>query len=357
MAHELLDFFPFDMRPGPEFLLVYLGLAAAVLFLGLRARTRLAPSWIDRPADDETPEPDSTPLLWAADGGPYRDTAAAHVTTAEPASQPLRRGVIPVGEQLYAVAELRAGRPAVANLIIAKAVGERWLAPTKKGRFRFDGDGKPATSLTRLLFDALRKEGLQMNAEVVKTAADDIAGDAGSDLRSELTAAGLVRSRQRQNQWILLGLVPTALVLAIGFGRIAWLAEINRPYTNLVLTMLLVGFVGLRFALHEREKSTSRSAYLEWLDDATISLRGDVSSGRRLDGSDVALALTAGGAAVLAGKAFDGVSSALVDDSSILYTTASTWGSGSSSTWSGCSSFGGGGGCGGGGCGGGGGCS
>jgi uncharacterized protein (TIGR04222 family) len=317
----LVDFFPFNMESGPAFLVFY----AALAFVGLNfvgvVRTFVG-GWLDGRA---------------ATGGP------------NPA---LVVGRVPPADDCLAVAYLREGTNGIANTLVSEAVAEGWLRPppspkqpSKPSQEPFSvRDRPPSLRAAVPLHQALTRAGTAAHtASAVRRFAKEAARAIERDLAPRLTAAGLVRAPA--TVWSLRVLVALGggLILLVGLVRILRAVELNRPFTLLAWEMVAVAIaiLGMGFSSATRE-SRLRGRYLDWLDGATTSLQADVTSGRRREARDVALAVAVGGVAILAPPLYESLSSAFA---STPRPTAST-GRGSSSSCS-SSSCGGGGGCGG----------
>ncbi len=356
--HSVFDFYPFNLPVGGPFLHFFLFFSLGVTALVYFLRHKLAPELVDRVEGDGERTPGE-------------------------AASPFAKGRIPHADALFTIAYLRGGVPAVANLLAPRAVGEGWLTPDQ-GDFDLHVNARPRSPLSRELFDLLDTA---ETGNSVMDAAQSVAERHEGRFHRELVAAGLLRDRRRANRYVLLMLVPVALVFAVGVIRVLWLMEIHRPFFNLLLAMTFVAGAGCLVAFRGRQLSSRAKPHLAWLRDATISLRDDVALGRRVDPADVALAVAVGGAALLTeGRVFAGIDPALADERPLdpsmigfeasgvgterwwnLREKTSDWSGsggggidvGASSWYGGCagSTCGSGGGCGGGGCGGGGGCS
>jgi hypothetical protein len=117
---EIFDFFPFDMRPGFGFVLLWLIFSAAV-WLVSRAITKAVARSADRKA-----APASAPMTGGHTGG-YR-------TPAQWVVPPLQIGVLPQGQQVWAVAYLQDGEVHVGHALMATACAQGWLQPVPNGR-------------------------------------------------------------------------------------------------------------------------------------------------------------------------------------------------------------------------------
>jgi hypothetical protein len=139
---EIFDFFPFDMPPGFGFVVVYLGIAGAVLLLATVVRNELARTFDEASAPKITAPP---PTI-----GGYRAAAPGGW------APPLAVGVLPRGEQLWTVAWLRAGNDGVTQALMANAAAEGWLSSTEDGNFQVMAIAPPSDRVAAMFYDKLR---------------------------------------------------------------------------------------------------------------------------------------------------------------------------------------------------------
>jgi hypothetical protein len=126
MFERIFDFFPFNMASGPQFLLFYAALSAALLGAAHLGRRLLVAGWPSSPVFEEEEGEDG-------EGG-YRANAGG-----EGKRRPLAIGWIPTPEEYLAVAYLKGGNAQVARTMLACAFAEQILRPgsSPKGNVHF----------------------------------------------------------------------------------------------------------------------------------------------------------------------------------------------------------------------------
>lgn len=325
---ETFDFWPFDIPPGTEFLLVYAVIAlvgvilAKVVQVGLLSMLGPTEAEAEREADYRKPGARRTRLVI---------------------------GVYPSIDDVQLLAYLRARQKGVAESIIVQAMAEGWLKPSQPfGTVTIYPMPNETTKASREL--AANLHATTATAQQVELAASRVAERISSELARELVELGLLHAASTRAYALFAYASVGALVFAIGAIRALRGLELNRPVGFLMLEVVAVGLV-LLVAARPKRVTDKGDAYLRWIGDSTHSLRQDVAAGRNQRPTDVALA----------GAMTGLVAAPLI--ATLWPTTASAWTSsgpdaGSSVDYSSCSSSscGGGGGCGSSGCGGGGGC-
>lgn len=329
---ETFDFWPFDIPPGTEFLLVYavialvgvvLAKAVQVVLLGLLA-----------PAGAE-----------ASRGGGYRAPAR---------QQPkLAVGTYPSVDDTLAIAYLGRGESGLAEAIFVQATAEGWLRPGQThGQVAIYPLPADASASSRRL--AANLHATSASTPAIRAAAARVAQSLAPDLQRDLVELRLLHGAAERTYAFFAFAGIGAIVLGVGLIRIVRGLELGRSVGFLVAETFVIG---LALALLSRPKKLTDKgeAYLKWIKDSTFSLRQDVSSGRTQRPADLALAGAITGVIGVPLVAATwlwggGGASAIGGDAS-----ASTSSFGSSSSCS-SSSCGGGGGCGSSSCGGGGGC-
>ena len=312
----LVDFFPFNMGSGPAFLAFY----AAFAFVGLNALRvvrDLVGGFLDGRAFD------------TASGG-------------------LAIGRVPRADDCLAVAYLREGARGVANTLISQAMAEGWLGPPSDadGKFTVSGGQRPQLRASVPFYRDLTKEAKsgQVSADTVQSHAKASAAALEPGLESGLAANGLVRSPEIAWALRLLVWLGGGAILLVGLIRVLRAIELNRPFTLLFWELVVVAVTVLVMSFSGKVRDSQvKQRYLSWLDGATTSLQADVTSGRRREARDVALAVAVGGAAILASPLYAGLTSAFVPEPRPVVSS----GGGSSGSSCSSSSCGGGGGCGG----------
>ncbi len=290
---ELFDFFPFDMDSGPGFMAVFLLISVGLMLLGTVVRGRVA-----RRIDAASmPEPVAAAV---PPGGPPVPTQG------EPGPR-LTVGVLPRGEQLWMVAWLRAGRVGVAQTLVANAWAEGWLSssPSDRRLLRFTGRKIPRDRAAVRFYDQLEQfPEKDLRPEDVLELATMMAKSMEPKLRHDVKLAGMVRSSADQWRLARVMLLFGALAEAVAVIRVV-VREAQNPGALSSESMLLGTFamfvvapVFVVLALF-RPSSNARKRYLEWLEDATLSLVGEVEGRRCKDPADVTLAAAVAGLAVV----------------------------------------------------------
>lgn len=343
-----VGFFPLNLESGPEFLVVYalIGVAGVLIAKGAQ---HIALELAD-PKREEREIPVS-----------YR--RAPHAPLAH---ERLTVGHFPRPDEIYEVAYLRDGVRGVAEAMLSRATAEGWLTGERGGRFTIEPSELAVSDDLRQLRAAIGHGSVSVTS--ARSIATSLAKKKEEKLREGLINAGLLRPASR----LVVGSVVYAflafVVLSLGMLRLVRGLELHRPVVFLVLELLAIGGAFL-FLAKPRKTTGDAQKYLDWLTDATQSLRTEVQEKRAHSADDVALVAALAGVALVPAFAIASapspiastgfVSSCSSSSSSYDHTSGSSCSSSSSSSCSSGSSgssCGGGGGCGGSSCGGGGGC-
>lgn len=327
---DTFDFWPFDIPPGTEFLLVYAVIALVGIVLAKAVQVGLLS--LVAPGDAAGPPPPD----------PYR---------AGPRAAPrLAVGTYPSIEDNLHIAYLRGGERALEEAVLAQAGAEGWILPAPPPAlvhlYALPND---ASSASREL--AANLHAPTATAHSVRLAARQVATRASGAVHRDLVDLGLLHPTGRRVMATLAFGGVAALVLAIGVIRAVRGAELGRSIGFLVVEILVVAGAAAIVARPKR-RSDAGEKYLKWITDSTHSLRQDVLAGRTRRPADVALAgATAGLLAVpMMAVLWPQTASAFGDGSSFGSSSCSSSSCSSSSCGGGggCgSSCGGGGGCGG----------
>jgi uncharacterized protein (TIGR04222 family) len=333
---DALEFWPFDMAPGPGFLGFYLVFASGFLWAGVLLARALA------------------------DGG-GRSALAEEAEGQVPAAPPYRQagtrerlslGWIPLADELWPIAYLRGGRVAVIEALLCTATAAGWIVNVGDSQHVSVGGTPPSDPLLAKFYGSLTTvRQPQVSQEVARAAAWATADNATDELRAELEAAGLLRSARARRRGKVIVATVGAFVLLVGFLRVVRGVALNHHVGFLLLEIVVTTMAVVVYARRAGREAPSRAGrrYLQWLDATTTSLRRDVATGRRTAPLEVGLAVAAAGATTVIGAPlFLGLSTFLVPPTPVAQSDGSSGCSSSS-----CGGGGGcGGGCGGGGCGG-----
>ncbi len=330
------DFFPVNLPSGPEFLLIYPVICVLVIAVGKLVATLVASS-LDRRTEPKTVVEGSKPVRFGAVEVAYH--------------QRFTIGFLPHADELPGVGYLKHQRLGVVNALIGEAIADGWLSPV--GARVFVGDPPAGASRPALLMHSyLRRGGYDSSPSNVRACAVSVAREIEGSVKLEVSKAGLVRpaASVATVRFVTLSFVAGALL--IGGLRVLYGLSLGHPVSFLVLEMGAVALIGFKVS-SVPPRTGLGDRYLAWLEAATGSLREDVSRGEPRARSDMMLAATVMGVAVIPG--FAAFSSAMLDGSAnqAFFGTSSFGGGGDSGGGGDCS---GGGGCGGDGGGGGGGC-
>jgi uncharacterized protein (TIGR04222 family) len=269
------NFFPFNIRSGPDFLLLYavLGIIGLIVLMLVR---RTYGGYLDN----------------LATVGPGHDKR-------------LQIGRIPDPAQHYAIAYLKRGDLGVADTLVAVAHAAGAIQKNQQNAKTFFvkiPEDAPQHPILRSFLERLipqdKTEAVEVTATEISNAARNTAIEYASTLRSELMSSGMIRSveaKQRVSQAVLIGGV---LIVAFGGIRLIRAVMLDHRFTFLVVEMAIFA-VTIFFISRNTKDSVLRDAYLSWLEDSTASLRVSVESGWATTPDSVGLGVAVAGAAVL----------------------------------------------------------
>jgi uncharacterized protein (TIGR04222 family) len=276
---SLHHMFPFDMPPGPGFMVVYLVIAGGVFAATLLLRNAIGRG-LDAAAAAATMR--ATPIHT----GGYRAPAAEQTPV-------LGMGRLPRGIERWAVAYLRGGFGTTADALAAGVVARNLVVVGADKTIAVS----PAVAVDDALLAELHTEllaGADASGNVtvaqLRAAARSVAVRHSYEFTTILDNSGLNRPAGTRTTMRLVALAGTVLVLAIGVLRLVVRADLYggaAPFpAYLSIELVVFGIVGL-LMMRIPTRSSAADAYLSWLDDATTSLRNDVSSGLRRETQDV----------------------------------------------------------------------
>ena len=334
----LASTWPWNLPPGPSFLIAWVLLATVLVGLGLLL------AWVVGDLLD----------------GPVLRASSASTSAATPSqAHQLVVGRLPGAEDATLVAYLRGGVDAVGHVLFAGAAAAGWL--TYDGtKFTVLPDVEP-TDLDLAFFKATLGRSREVLRATIVDAMRQTARDLEPSLRRRAEESGVLRPSDRRVLLLAIGMGGGLVAAVVGVVRIVVRQELNPDAVfpgNLVIAMTLAlalsGWLTWKFTARHRQAR----AMLAWLDDVTTSLRADVTRGADLDPGRVSLTAALGGLVALGaareslgvlGLAPPTYAGASSGGSSSPSDYGSSWGlsaSDSSSGSSGSSSCGGGGGCG-----------
>jgi uncharacterized protein (TIGR04222 family) len=326
---EAVDFFPLNVASGPEFLLIFAVIGVVGVAVG-----KLAGQVVASMGDAAPPSEPST----------RRDAGSVY-------HQRYTRGFFPRPDELEGVAYLKNGRAGVRDMLIADAVARNVVykptgAPLDRmlvlGRLPAD-----APPLQRDFHAGLTRGGLSY--EVVRRVAEATAARHEPRIIAELTRAGLYRTGVASAR--LTYFLVVLAVAALGVLRVLRGVELHRPVGFLEVEIVALVYAASRFSKFSL-RSDRGTAYLDWLEASTGSVRGEVTTGRSRSPAIVGIAMIPGLPEFLPMRAPSGLlgsigsSDSCGSSSSCSSSCSSSSSCGSSSSCS-SSSCGGGGGCGG----------
>ncbi|NDD30556.1 MAG: TIGR04222 domain-containing membrane protein, partial [Proteobacteria bacterium] len=267
---NLLDFWPVNMPAGPVFLVWFVGFFIAALIVGYVARN----------------------FIVQESGG------------AASARPHLREGNLPSGDDLALVAVLRDGQRGLRDWILATALAEGFVTTgAVDGQFLLASGASPSPILRRLAGELARRGGT-FSASVLTAEVDSLAADEEPRLRQMLRDDGLVPSAETRRRRAVASAAPALVVMALGGLRLVRGVVLDRPVGFLVVEILFVGLVFLIIQKSVVNAPTRRgSRLLEWLVDATRSVRGELGQSPVGSASDVSLTTALSGLAAVTGLA------------------------------------------------------
>ena len=245
-----MEFWPFDIESGPDFLGFYFLLMLVAL---------TAAGWLAHVIASRTPaKPFAQPALRAAvpPGQAYRQPGGS-----PPPRQRLTIGFIPWPDEHWAIAYLRGGNAAVADLLLCTALASGWLVDTGNSMFSLGAPAPHFPLLAQLHAQLARMNQPSIAQTAVRAMATLVAIGAEKDLQAELEAAGFLRSRGARGRARALVWVVGLFVLAVGVIRTVRGISLDHPVAFLIVLMIPVALTTLILgAVVMRRKASTRSA-------------------------------------------------------------------------------------------------
>jgi uncharacterized protein (TIGR04222 family) len=290
MGFALWDVWPFNVSSGPLFLLIYAGLSVAVLVLA-----RLWTQVIGTASDGHAY---ARARALAAKEASSPSGLSAYRRPADP-HQRFTMGTLPRGDELWAIAHLRAGDTGVSDLLLATALASGWLYPVPEV---WNGLALAASAVSNdpvsdRFIRALRADpAAKLTYINSRWTAREVAKGVGPDLRRQLEKVGLIRGAAVRTAMTVVLLVTGTVLNMVAMVRITRGLSLGRPVGLLVFELLVAAMTTCVLAfLAYRSRSMIGAAYLRWLRDVTPSLKADVAGGRRQDPREVGLVVAAFG--------------------------------------------------------------
>lgn len=196
-------------------------------------------------------------------------------------------GRLPSADHHAHVAYLRGGVPSVAELLVARAEAEGWLARLDGGGLRVGEPDRWASSLTRELRAKLVVS--ELGRSGVLGAARAVAERHAEGFERDLVAAGLLRGSGTRSAGSMAATVIGLGVAGAVLMRASAEAELGRAHLPLA-AVFFAALLGTGFVARTARLTTAGERYLGWLVGATEALRADVASGQATAPDDVALA-------------------------------------------------------------------
>ncbi len=212
----------------------------------------------------------------------------------------LTQGKLPSADHHAHVAYLRGGVPSVAELLVARAEAEGWLAELDGGGLRVGEPDRWASSLTRELRAKLVVS--ELGRAGVLAAARAVAERHAGGFERDLVAAGLLRGSGARTAGSAAATVIGLAVAGAVLMRASTEAELGRAQLPLMV-VFFAALLGTGFVASTARLTSAGERYLAWLVGATEALRADVASGQATVPDDVALAVAVEPRAALAGGA------------------------------------------------------
>lgn len=266
---DLLNFYPFNIRSGFEFLFLYTVFAIA----GLIVLSVLRRGY-----------------------GKHLDEQSI------PVASMLRIGQVPSQEQYYSIAYLQRGLTGVAETLIAMAHACGAIQPTPgvAKHFIYVADANvPAQPLLRQFLDAVKpKEGTDIEASTIKAEAQAVARSNRQALEAELRSAGMIRSEANQSRVYSAVWLGGLVILMVGILRILWAISLGHRFLFLAVEVILVG-LGVYLIARKSDEAPIKDSYLDWLRDTTAGLRLNVNTNWDTTPQAVGLGVAIDGAAIL----------------------------------------------------------
>ena len=214
----------------------------------------------------------------------------------------LALGKLPSSDLYAHLAYLRGGVPSVAELLVARAEAEGWLAQLDGGGLRVGEPDRWASSLTRELRAKIVVSELSRSG--VLGAARAVVERHAEGFDRDLVAAGLLRGSGVRTAGSLVAAAVGLGVAGLVLMREAAEAELGRTHLPLA-AVFFAALLGTGFVARTGRLTNSGERYLAWLVGATEALRADVASGQASAPDDVALAVAVDPRPAFAGATAD----------------------------------------------------
>ncbi len=241
-----------------------------VLFLG----SYLASTGIGRAVDRASMRRLPSPRL-SLPPADYRASANPHV---EPAA--LRLGHFPAQRDLWAVAYLRDGDNAVADLLIARAVCLGWIV-AEEGRLIVKHHSVPHDAVLHEFSVSLQFHvNKPISLSTLWTESQAAAQRVASTLADVVASSGMDRTPRSQRVSLLTFFAAPGLMTAIALAGIVVAITSGSPWAHLGVMLLahcVVSFGIAHFVW--RARSAQASTYLTWSNSTAAALKDEVASG------------------------------------------------------------------------------
>ena len=272
-----IDFFPFNIPSGPEFLGVYTLIVALSLLLAKVVQRGV----IGAMDGSEAPVPRDRGHL-----GGFRRPAQA--------GPRLLIGELPSPDDVHYVAFLRGGEGAVGDTIATLALGEGWLAPVPESEFIdvLPLPPEPCAS-SRKLFALLR--GARTTRTALRAAIEEVAREEARRAEAALREGGFLVTGGAMAAGNAAFATVAAVPLVIAAHRLLRGVALGAPIGLLAVMMVATAIIALIAGMTSRVSLRGRE-YLAWLAGSTTALREDVRAGRSASPADASLAAALDGA-------------------------------------------------------------
>lgn len=267
---DLLDFYPFNVHSGFEFLFLYGVFAVAGLII--------------------------LPIL-RRHYGRHLDEQAIPAGSAM-----LRIGQVPTQDQYYAIAYLQRGTTGVAETLtaMAHACGAIQPAPGLPKHFVYCAEATvPDHPLLRQFLDAVKpKEGTDIEAATLKAEAQAVARAHKTSIENELRSAGMIRSEANQSRVYSAVWMMGLFLLLFGLLRLLRAMALGHRFLFLAVEIVLIG-IGVYVIARKSDEAPIKDSYLDWLRDTTAGLRLNVNTNWDTTPQAVGLGVALDGAGIL----------------------------------------------------------
>jgi hypothetical protein len=266
---------PLELDPGPtwEVLFVY-----AVVFVVTIAASKLISTLVVTMLDRRSAEALADK---AKNSGRNPERAPSYAI-----------GSLPRAREIFAIGYLKNRTEGVASVLLAEAFASGWLF-FSEGRGHVGHLPREASDAARALQRAL--EYGNVTPERARAAAKTVAASLEPAIVADLESRGLLRPWGMRKFGEIVAVVLALPSGIFGVRRLLEGAHAVGSPELLLLALEIAYFAVVAVALARvSDESERATAYLSWLDDATISLREDVASGRDRRIVDVMLAAALG---------------------------------------------------------------